>query len=316
MNSSSRQPVVVGFDGSAASCAAVDWAARAAQRHALPLEIVSVVDYPGAWTGFTVPDAPVPADLMGHAEHLVETAAHRAEKVLPGARVRASVVQGPPAAVLRTLSETASLLVLGNRRHHELGALSSRSVTFALAAHAQGALVLVPDALTPSTDEAPGAAGATGDVVVGVDDSQAAARAADRAAEEAAALGVGLTVVSAWSMPMESGMATFGWVGQDPGLTDVLRDAAKASAAAAAAHGQGPAPGPRGDGAGRRGAPGPGPRPLRSGRRPRRRRLAWSRRLRQPPAGLGQPRGRARVPGPGHDRAMTPGPGPQPRWSP
>jgi nucleotide-binding universal stress UspA family protein len=145
MNTLSNELVVIGFDGSGASGAAVDWAARAAECHALPLQVVSVVDHPGAWSGFTLPDNPVPVDLLSQAEHLVETAAHRAEKASPAARVTTKVVHGSPAAVLRTMSESASLLVLGNRRHNELGALSARSVTFALAAHAHGPLVLVPE---------------------------------------------------------------------------------------------------------------------------------------------------------------------------
>ncbi|MEO7449342.1 MAG: universal stress protein, partial [Humibacillus sp.] len=183
MQTVSSQPIAVGVDGSAASCAAVDWAALAAERHGLPLTITTVLDYPGPWTGLTAPEAPVPAELTARAQHLVETAGYRAVKVLPESQVTTSVVQGPPAAVLRSLSESAAMLVLGNRRHNELGALSARSVTFALAAHAQGPLVLVPDT----------EAGGGGGVVVGVDGSASAGRALDRAADEATALGVGLT---------------------------------------------------------------------------------------------------------------------------
>ena len=225
MKPASSQPIAVGFDGSAASCAAVDWAALAAERHGLPLTITTVLDYPGPWTGFTEPEAPVPAELTARAQHLLETAAHRAVKVLPESQVTTTVVQGPPAAVLRTLSESAAMLVLGNRRHNELGALSARSVTFALASHAQGPLVLVPET----------EAGGGGAVVVGVDGSAAAGRALERAADEAAALGVGLTVASAWSMPMETGAATFAWVGLDPALPIVLSEAAAECATAAAA---------------------------------------------------------------------------------
>lgn len=96
----------------------------------------------------------------------------------------------PPRLV--ALSETADLVVVGRRSRAERPDASLGSVSFALSAHARCPVVVVQG-------ERRLGLGQGSPVVVGVDTSRASLRAVEFAARAAAAAGVGLVVVSAWS---------------------------------------------------------------------------------------------------------------------
>lgn len=214
------KPVVVGFDGSAASCAAVDWAAGEADRRGVSLVVMTVTDDPGASASLVVGLPVVPTLVVDAARELAAMGSARAAKILPEERVQSQVERGSAAGHLVEISKGASLLVVGNTRRGELGSLVSGSVAFALCAHAHSPVVVVPE------DARQGAA--THGVLVGVDGSPAAAVAVELAAAAAVRSGVALTILSAWSVPVTGGWINSSWDagGSDLTWSDALRDAA------------------------------------------------------------------------------------------
>ncbi|MGV9574568.1 universal stress protein [Streptomyces nigra] len=118
--------VTVGCDGSRASRAAAEWAAREARMLGLPLHLLHVrePDHPSrtAWSDDT-------ADALA-ARH-------------PGLDVRAEQVTGRPADVLADLARDAALLVLGSRAPGRVGGFLAGSVAHAVLARTERPVVLV-----------------------------------------------------------------------------------------------------------------------------------------------------------------------------
>jgi nucleotide-binding universal stress UspA family protein len=176
--------IVVGHDGSDQSAAAVRWAAKLARSTDRELSIV----HAWVWPLLTDDLGPVPgvAD-SGHrntALRLLRDAAEEAGEAAPGARISTEIVIGNGRSVLEHASETADLVVVGNRGLGGFLGLLLGSVTLGLTAHA-GCPVIVARG-----DDEP-----RGPVVVGVDHSEVSLEAVDAAARLARALGSTLKVV-------------------------------------------------------------------------------------------------------------------------
>lgn len=153
--------VVVGWDGSSAADSALDWALQ--RTGVAELVVLRVLD-PRAHAR-TTPSGDV---LAG-----VDQAVADAQDGHPGLRITSAVVEGTPDRVLPRWAIRGSLLVLGvaDRPGEPLGeGLGTR-----VALTAEGPVALVPD----------GAARRSGEVVVGIDGSEASAAAAEVAAGEA-----------------------------------------------------------------------------------------------------------------------------------
>jgi len=183
------RPVVVGVDGSDSALRAARWAAAEAQRRDAPLRLVTA--YP--WTRETVVGAPGLGEefhggLQLRAEHHMAAAAAAVEDVAPGRPLDRAVVIGYPIGVLTEEARQAQLLVLGSRGLGGLSGLLAGSVAVALAAKAAAPVVVVRGAQ----------AGASGPVVVGVDDSANSDAAIGFAFEAAAVRGAPLVAVHAW----------------------------------------------------------------------------------------------------------------------
>lgn len=165
------RPVVVGVDDSAASRAAVRWAAAEAARLRSPLHLVHV--------------RPRPAPHGYRWDREVDERGLRllalAEREVPaGVATDAELVKGRPGAVLGEWSHRAALLVLGARRAGEV----TGGVVTPVVTHAACPVVVVRD-------------GGDGPVVVGADGTAASEPAVDFAFREASLLGVPLRVVTA-----------------------------------------------------------------------------------------------------------------------
>lgn len=222
--SSNFAGVVVGFDGSAPSTAALDWAAAEAVRRDLPLKIVLAVELGSA--------LPMPMDagapwamtkIEGAAREVLADAVERARKTDPGLVVESILVIDTAAAALVAASRSAALVVVGNRGHGDFVGALLGSVAFGLAAHSQCPVAVVRGGSTRVPGpEAP--------VVVGVDGSPAADAALDEATDLASRAGAPLTVVAAYQV------AVTGWVGVTPWLDvypeEELADAAEGTAKA------------------------------------------------------------------------------------
>jgi nucleotide-binding universal stress UspA family protein len=134
-------PVVVGVDGSGASCEALGWAADEACRRGSQLEVVH------AWRDGT---AWLPRLLPLHDSRVAESEAARLVAGLIDERVEGDLCPGVvisstgAAAALVEASATASLLVVGNHGHGTVGGTLLGSVAQQVAHHAACPLVLVP----------------------------------------------------------------------------------------------------------------------------------------------------------------------------
>ena len=191
-------PIVVGVDGSAASKAAVDWAARDAALRGLPLKAVHVLTPPLV---MAFPEVPMPPGYLKWQEEeagkILEDAARVAAEAAGGAAkdvvVSTEMLSGPSIPTLVDASEGAGMFVVGCRGHGALARGLLGSVSNALVHHSRCPVAVIhdEDPLMPHPSQAP--------VVVGVDGSPASEKALAIAFEEASLRGVDLLAVHAWS---------------------------------------------------------------------------------------------------------------------
>lgn len=215
--------VVVGVDGSSTSAAALDWAAREADVRGIPLLVLFALHLPLVSVPFSegVYVPPPSAEIEEFARRVLVSAAERVSKVAPAVRFETDLRFGSPAQVLLDASRTASEIVVGTRGLHAVGAAFLGSVSSRLAARASAPVVVVPPDTTPAPTDGP--------VVVGVDGSAHADEALRFAVAEAGRRGVGLVVVSAFSLLEVTVGLDFGAV--LPEMFSTLHDAAERMAA-------------------------------------------------------------------------------------
>jgi nucleotide-binding universal stress UspA family protein len=189
-----HRPVVVGVDGSGSAYRAVEWAAAEAVRRGAELRLVRAF----SWTTSERPIrdggrvAQYRDELLKIARGQVARAARIAADVRPEVETTTQVAIGAPIEVLGSEARRAQLLVLGDRGLGGLAGLLLGSVAVGLAAHGACPVVIV-------RGERGGAGNEESPVVVGIDDSSISEAALAFAFDAAAARGVGLVVVHAWS---------------------------------------------------------------------------------------------------------------------
>ncbi|MEZ0382372.1 MULTISPECIES: universal stress protein [Mycobacteriaceae] len=194
--------ILVGVDGSPSSNAAVEWAARAAALHNLPLTLVHVLAPPVV---MTFPETPMPPGYtewqQEQGERQLREAVVIAETQGENLRVDAQLVVGSTVPMLVDATRDAARLVVGSRGHGLLRRSLLGSVSSSLVRHAHCPVVVVhepdPDS-DPHSDTAP--------VVVGIDGSPVSEAATELAFAEASLRGVELVAVYAWH---DSGMLDF-----------------------------------------------------------------------------------------------------------
>jgi nucleotide-binding universal stress UspA family protein len=182
--------IVVGYDGSEAAGAAVDWAAAEAQRRRSPLTVLHVLDRD------SMTPAPIGATLWPEVteEMIGQVAAEgvaRARKNADSIDITPVTSFGQVAHTLIEAAHDAELVVVGTRGHGDLTGTILGSVSFAVSAHARCPTVVVrgDSSLLP---------GPYRPVVVGVDHSCGAEVALRFAAQIAADTGARLIVVSGY----------------------------------------------------------------------------------------------------------------------
>lgn len=188
---SAHRPVVAGVDGSGSAYRAVEWAAAEAARRGVALRLVrafswTAADHPSRQRGLV---AQYRDQLLDAARHQVARAARIAADVHPGVETTAQVEVGAPIEVLGSEAKRAQLLVLGDRGLGGVAGLVLGSVAVALAA--RGACPVVVVRGEPRNSDGP--------VVVGIDGSPVSEAALAFAFDAAAARGVGVVAVHAWS---------------------------------------------------------------------------------------------------------------------
>ncbi|ARP68640.1 universal stress protein [Streptomyces pluripotens] len=186
-------PLVVGVDGSDSCLQAVDWAVDEAVRHGLPVRLL----YASLWERY---DGALPGTGVGRpseqvlAEHIVASAADRAQRRNPDVKVTTDVVAEDAAAALVRAGDEASALVTGSRGRGQLKGLLLGSVGLAVAARAHCPVVVVRG------DQA-GVGGTHGRILLGLGDADTSTEAVRFAFREAQARDCTLDVVRAWRRP-------------------------------------------------------------------------------------------------------------------
>ena len=182
------RPVVVGVDGSASAYRAVEWAAGEAHRRGVGLRLVrafswTTADHPTGWV------ARYRNEMLDVSRRQVARAVRVAADTQSDVEAESQVAIGAPIEVLSSEARRAQLLVLGDRGLGEVAGLVLGSVAVSLAASGACPVVVVRGER----------AGADGAVVVGVDGSPVSEAALAFAFDAAAARGVDLVAVHAWS---------------------------------------------------------------------------------------------------------------------
>jgi nucleotide-binding universal stress UspA family protein len=139
--------VVVGFDGSDASAAAVAWAAEQAVRTGGRLDVVTAWEYPTSW-GSVIP-LPSDYDPAKDATAMVAPTVDRLRSEHPGLAVHTHVFEGHPSEVLVEASRHAALLVVASRGHGSFSGIVLGSVSQHCVTHAACPVVVYR---TPDTD--------------------------------------------------------------------------------------------------------------------------------------------------------------------
>jgi nucleotide-binding universal stress UspA family protein len=181
--------VVVGIDGSAVARNAAAWAGREAARSGSALRVVYADQTAqGVFGGAHEHSGEVREPVR---EWLDEAAAAASEFV---AHITTAVRPGSPESVLISESETAGLLVVGDRGFGGFTGLLAGAVSVKAAAHARCSVVVVPDVGDPPQFPT------SGPVVAGVDDPESAAPVLELAFGIAGDLGVALRAVHSWEI--------------------------------------------------------------------------------------------------------------------
>ena len=179
--------IVAGYDGSPGAAQALRWAAREARARDTELTVCL------AWTPdhMELPTESDQCDLARqHGQEILTRGLPYAESLLGPGRVRVDLAGGPAARVLCERSRNADMVVVGGRGHSELPSLQLGSVSWQVAGHACGRVVVVRGPWRPANQP-------PGPVVAGVDGSAAGRAAIVFAFEEATLRGVPLMAVCA-----------------------------------------------------------------------------------------------------------------------
>nr|WP_106432386.1 universal stress protein [Streptomyces sp. LaPpAH-108] len=187
-------PLVVGVDGSDSSLVAVDWAVDEAARHGLPLKLL----YGSLWERY---EGGLPS-LGGErpseqvlAEHIVGSAAERAERRDPDVKVTTGIVPREGADALVRAGDEASAVVTGARGRGPFTSMLLGSVGLAVAARASCPVIVV-------RGDRAGLAGEHERILLGLGEADTGTRALEFAYREAETRGCGLDVVRAWRRPV------------------------------------------------------------------------------------------------------------------
>lgn len=183
--------IVIGYDGSPGSRAALEWAAAAADRMLTPLRIVEAFEIVIVTRPSPGKIVPLEAVRTARQEGL-DKAAAAVRAQYPTLRVETSLVGGAAAKTLVDAAQDAKLVVLGSRGLGGWSSLLIGSVAVQVTTHAECPVVVIPHEQHPRQERT---------VVVGVDGSKASAKAIDFAFDQAAGLDARVVAIHAWTTP-------------------------------------------------------------------------------------------------------------------
>jgi len=185
------RPVVAVTDGSEDSLRAVEWAAREAVLHGIPLRIVSAASLPKM---VVLPLKPERDAVLDYRDRALAAAAGRAAEIAPGLLIDTDPVEGPPALAVTGSGPGALMLVTGSRGIGAFTAMVLGSVAQYAADHACCPVVVVRGETTAAVHRLVG---------VGLGDLDNCAETLAFAFEEAALRKTKLLAIHAWHAPQD-----------------------------------------------------------------------------------------------------------------
>ena len=218
----SHRGILVGVDGSPESESAVEWAAREAVLHGVPLTLAHVLPTAQALTWYEVSvSSELDEIAQRRAREILRQATLVAEQAVANSgpiTISEHVEEGNATKTMVDLSKDAQLLVVGNRGLGRVGRALLGSVSSGLIHHAHCPVAVVhqqADA-TMQSEQAP--------VVVGVDGSPASEAAVAVAFDEASRRAVPLVAVHAWSDPTIYAFPNEEWMTLRPQAEELLAE--------------------------------------------------------------------------------------------
>lgn len=208
------RPVIAGVDGSEEAFRAVEWAAREAALHRLPLQVVAIPALPPPMMPHWASSATLAQLEHQASRRALAVAARRAAEVAPALEVSPALLPGTPAWTLTEAARDASMLVVGSRGAGAFAALMLGSVSIYVATHAPCPVVVAREESMAVRRQ----------VVIGVGDPEQAATAVEFAFEEAALRNARLLAVHAWPSSLLTIAPAAGH--GIPGPAEALREAA------------------------------------------------------------------------------------------
>lgn len=196
------EQLVVGIDGSPASMAAAEWAAREASVRGVGVRMLNVWRAPTSNVQFS----PGPEGLRMWQESQAFEAARKAEQDCPGVAVTAGQVAGTPVKALTDAAAGSVMVVLGSRGAGPVAGYVYGSVGLQVVARCDRPVVLVRQPGTAAQGDITGS-GAGTDVVLGLDLGRPCDALLTFAFEEAAARGAVLRVLHLWDLHRKYGYA-------------------------------------------------------------------------------------------------------------
>ncbi|HTQ19336.1 universal stress protein [Mycobacterium sp.] len=195
MSTTKQHGIIAGVDGSAASNAAVSWAAREAAMRDVPLTLVHMLNTIVP----TFPQIPLPSGVALWQEddgrQVLEQAVKIAQDAVKPDRqiaITSELKTSPPVPTLVDLSEEAEMIVVGSNGRGAVNRVVVGSVSSGVVRSAKCPVAVIRDEAPQLADpeRAP--------VLLGVDCSPASELAVAVAFEEASGRGVRLTALHAW----------------------------------------------------------------------------------------------------------------------
>ena len=147
-DSTRHEGVVVGVDGSAASNAAVDFAATEADRTGQELHAIHAWQEPLVWRDTTEPDARSLQTLENTHRRILDESLLSIARRYPALSIRASLVRGAPQSALLNAARGAALLVVGDHGQKGISKLRLGSVSHSIVLNIQSPMVVIPAPLT------------------------------------------------------------------------------------------------------------------------------------------------------------------------
>lgn len=136
--------IVVGVDGSAASAAAVDFAAAEADRTNQELHVIHAWQEPLVWRDTTEPDAHFLQSLETSHRRILDESLLAVSRRYPALAIRTSLVRGAPQSALLDAARRCALLVVGDHGLTGVAKVLLGSVTHSIVLNIQSPTVIIP----------------------------------------------------------------------------------------------------------------------------------------------------------------------------